>query len=83
VEVAAGGVDEQCAPYCGIALPLRQRDLLSCDVRSDDQVDVSRQTAYSSATASASSRIEIPSSTSSRVMVSGGQTITTFQCVIR
>ena len=39
--------------------------------------------AYSSAIASASSRIETPSSSSSGVIVSGGHTITTFQCTIR
>src|SRR5919106_289276 len=38
---------------------------------------------YSSATASASSRIATPSSTSSRVIVSGGTTMITFQCVMR
>ncbi|MDX6513757.1 MAG: hypothetical protein QOE36_3261 [Gaiellaceae bacterium] len=38
---------------------------------------------YSSATVSTSSRIASPSSSSSRVMLSGGQTMTTFQCVIR
>ncbi len=37
----------------------------------------------SSAMASTSSRIAIPSSTSSRVIVSGGTTMITFQCVIR
>lgn len=40
-------------------------------------------TTYSSAIASTSSRIAIPSSTSSRVIVSGGTTMITFQCVIR
>ena len=38
---------------------------------------------YSSAIASASSRIAMPSSASSRVIVSGGTTMITFQCVIR
>ena len=41
------------------------------------------QTQCSSAMASASSRIATPSSTSSRVIVSGGTTMTTFQWVIR
>jgi hypothetical protein len=39
--------------------------------------------ACSSTIASTSSRIAIPSSTSSRVIVSGGTTMITFQCVIR
>ena len=42
-----------------------------------------RYATYSSAIASASSRIAIPSSTSSRVIVSGGTTMITFQWVIR
>jgi hypothetical protein len=42
VEIAAGGEDEQSAPDGGVALVLRQRNLLACDVRRDDQVDVSR-----------------------------------------
>ena len=41
------------------------------------------QLTYSSAIASVSSRIATPASTSSRVIVSGGTTMTTFQCVIR
>ena len=41
------------------------------------------QLVCSSAIARASSRIAMPSSTSSRVIVSGGQTMITFQCVIR
>ena len=41
------------------------------------------QLTYSSAIARASSRIAIPESTSSRVIVSGGTAMTTFQCVIR
>jgi hypothetical protein len=41
------------------------------------------QATYSSAIASASSRIATPSSSSSRVIVSGGTTMITFQCVIR
>ena len=39
--------------------------------------------AYSSAIDSTSSRIATPSSSSSGVIVSGGQTMTTFQCTIR
>ena len=38
---------------------------------------------YSSAIASVSSRMASPSSTSSRVTVNGGTTMTTFQCVMR
>jgi hypothetical protein len=41
------------------------------------------QITYSSAVASASSRIAIPSSTSSHVIVSGGTTMITFQWVMR
>ena len=41
------------------------------------------QTTYSSAIARTSSRTAIPSSTSSRVTVKGGTTMTTFQCVMR
>jgi hypothetical protein len=83
MQVPAGGEDEQCASNGGIALLLGERDLAARDVRSDDEVDVCRQTVCSSATASASSRTAMPSSSSSRVIVSGGQTMTTFQCVIR
>ena len=39
--------------------------------------------ACSSAMESASSRVAMPSSISSRVIVSGGHTMITFQCVIR
>ena len=42
-----------------------------------------RQAVSSSATESASSRIAIPSSSSSTVMFSGGHTMTTFQWVMR
>jgi hypothetical protein len=45
--------------------------------------DALRQTTYSSAIASVSSRMAMPSSTSSRVIVNGGTTMITFQCVIR
>ena len=83
MEVAAGREDEQRAAHGGVAFVLGERNSLSCEVGGDDEVDVRVYAAYSSATASASSRMEIPSSSSSRVMVSGGQTITTFQCVIR
>jgi hypothetical protein len=41
------------------------------------------QATYSSAIARASSRMARPSSTSSRVIVSGGTTMITFQCVMR
>ena len=83
LEVAAGGEDEQGASNGGIALLLGERHFAARDVGSDDEVDVCRQTVCSSATASASSRTAMPSSSSSRVIVSGGQTMTTFQCVIR
>jgi hypothetical protein len=83
MKVAARREDEQGAANCGIPLLLCERDLAAGDVRRDDEVDVCRQTVCSSATASASSRMAIPSSSSSRVIVSGGQTMTTFQCVIR
>ena len=67
-----------------VTLDVPERDVLSGDVREDDEVDVaSRQAAYSSAIESASSRMPMPSSISSRVIVSGGQTMITFQCVIR
>jgi hypothetical protein len=42
VEITAGGEDEESAPDGGIALVLRQRDLLPRDVCLDDQVDVLR-----------------------------------------
>ncbi len=45
--------------------------------------DAPAQTTYSSAIARASSRTARPSSTSARVIVSGGTTMITFQCVIR
>jgi hypothetical protein len=83
VQVTAGGEDEQGASKGGVSLLLGEWDLAARDVRSDDEVDVCRQTVCSSATASASSRTAMPSSSSSRVIVSGGQTMTTFQCVIR
>ncbi len=49
----------------------------------EEQDPASRYSAYSSAMARTSSRIAAPSSTSSRVIVSGGTTMITFQCVIR
>jgi hypothetical protein len=42
VEVAARGEDEEGAPERGVALLLGQRNLLPCDVRGDDEVDLSR-----------------------------------------
>ena len=84
VERAAGGEDEQRASQRGVPFVVLERDFLSRDVGEDDEVDVaSRQAAYSSAIESASSRIPTPSSISSRVIVSGGATMITFQCVIR
>ena len=84
VERAAGGEDEQRASQRGVPFVVLERDFLSRDVGEDDEVDVaSRQAAYSSAIESASSRIQTPSSISSRVIVSGGATMITFQCVIR
>ena len=84
VERAAGGEDEQRASQRGVPFVVLERDFLSRDVGEDDEVDVaSRQAAYSSAIESASSRIPMPSSISSRVIVSGGATMITFQCVIR
>ena len=43
LEATAGGEDEKCTPDGGVALSLRQRDLLPRDVRGDDQVDVRRR----------------------------------------
>ena len=84
VERAAGGEDEQRASQRGVPFVVLERDFLSRDVGEDDEVDVaSRQAAYSSAIESASSRMPMPSSISSRMIVSGGQTMITFQCVIR
>jgi hypothetical protein len=83
MQVSPGGEDEQGASNGGIALLFRERYFTARDVRRDDEVDVCRQTVCSSATASASSRTATPSSSSSRVIVSGGQTMTTFQCVMR
>ena len=84
VECSAGGEDEQRASQRGVPFVVLERDVLSGDVGEDDEVDVaSRQAAYSSAIESASSRIPMPSSISSRVIVSGGATMITFQCVIR
>jgi hypothetical protein len=83
MQVSAGGEDEQGASNGGIALLVGERHFAARDVCGDDEVDVCRQTVCSSATASASSRKAMPSSSSSRVIVSGGQTMTTFQWVIR
>ena len=86
VQIPAGGEHEQRAPKRRVALALVERNLPTRDVCEDDELGVvSRrgQAAYSSAIASASSRIPIPSSISSRVIVSGGQTMITFQCVMR
>jgi hypothetical protein len=86
MKTPAGGEHEQGSPKRRVALGLVERNVLTCDVREDYEVGVvslRRQAAYSSAIASASSRIPIPSSISSRVIVSGGQTMITFQCVMR
>jgi hypothetical protein len=84
VERSAGGEDEQRASQRGVPFVVLERNVLSGDVGEDDEVDVaSRQAAYSSAIESASSSIPMPSSISSRVIVSGGATMITFQCVIR
>ena len=83
VEGSAGGEDEQRSSQGGAPFVVFERDLLSRDVGEDDEVDVaSRQAAYSSAIESASSRMPMPSSISSSVIVSGGATMITFQCVI-
>jgi hypothetical protein len=42
VEVPTGGEDEQRAADRRLALVVCQRDLLPCDVRGDDEVDLSR-----------------------------------------
>jgi hypothetical protein len=86
LEVPAGREDEQGPPERRTAFDLVQCDLLARDIRENDEVGVvSRrgQVVYSSAIASASSSTPMPSSISSRVIVSGGQTMMTFQCVIR
>jgi len=84
VERSAGGEDEQRASQRGVPFVILERDALSGDVGEDDEIDVaSRQAAYSSAIESASSRMPMPSSISSPVIVSGGATMITFQCVIR
>jgi hypothetical protein len=83
VEGSAGGEDEQRASQGGAPFVVLESDFLSRDVGEDDEVDVaSRQAAYSSAIDRASSRMPMPSSISSRVIVSGGHTMITFQCVI-
>jgi hypothetical protein len=84
VERSTGGEDEQRASQRGVTFVVLERDVLSRDVGEDDEVDVaSRQAAYSSAIESASSRMTMPSSISSRVIFNGGATMITFQCVIR
>jgi hypothetical protein len=86
VQISAGSEHEQRAPKRRVALALVEWNLPARDVCEDDKLGVVRrrgQAAYSSAIASASSRIPIPSSISSRVIVRGGQTMITFQCVIR
>jgi hypothetical protein len=86
VQISAGGEHEQRPSKRGVALGVVERNLLAREVRENDEVGVvsrRRQAAYSSAIASTSSRIPIPSSISSRVMVSGGQTMITFQWVMR
>jgi len=42
VEIAARGENEERAPQGRVSLLLCQWDLLPCDVRGDDEVDVSR-----------------------------------------
>ena len=89
VEIPACGEDEESPAERRVPLCVVERHLLARDVREDDQVDVASrpdtrlQAACSSAIESTSSRIAMPSSISSRVIVSGGQTMITFQCVIR
>jgi hypothetical protein len=86
VQISARREHEEGAANGGVAVAGVEWNLPSRDVGLDDQLGVvsrRRQAAYSSAIASASSRIPIPSSISSRVMVSGGHTMITFQCVIR
>jgi hypothetical protein len=82
MEITAGGEDEESPAERCVSLSVVERHFLACDVGEDDQIDVG-QAVCSSAMESASSRIAIPSSISSRVIVSGGQTMITFQCVIR
>jgi hypothetical protein len=86
VQIAARREYEQRTPKGCVPLGVLQRDLLTRDVGKDDEVGFvsrGRQAAYSSAIASASSRMAMPSSISSGVIVSGGQTMITFQWVIR
>jgi hypothetical protein len=81
-DVTAGGEDEEGPAECRVPLLVVERHFLPCDEGEDDQIDVD-QAVCSSAMERASSRIAIPSSISSRVIVSGGHTMITFQCVIR
>ena len=84
VERSAGRKNEQRASKRGVPFLVPERDVLSGDVGENDEVEVaSRQAAYSSAIDSTSSRMPMPSSISSRVIVKGGATMITFQCVIR
>jgi hypothetical protein len=89
MEIPARGKDEEGPAERRIPFRVVERHLLAREVREDDQVDVASrpdtrlQAACSSAIESTSSRIAMPSSISSRVIVSGGQTMITFQCVIR
>ena len=86
MRVAACREDEQRATDRGVQLVRGDRDVTACDPRADDELDVGRvgaQTVCSSAIASASSRMAMPSSSSSRVIVSGGQIMIMFQWVMR
>jgi hypothetical protein len=83
MKVSPGGEDEERAPDCSVELVLGDRDVLAGEVGEDDEVDLVGQTVCSSAIASASSRMPMPSSSSSCVIVSGGQIMITFQCVMR
>jgi hypothetical protein len=83
MKISARGKDEQRTPNRRIELVLGDRNVPARDVGEEDEVDLDGQTVCSSAIASASSRMPIPSSSSSRVIVSGGQIMITFQCVMR
>ena len=83
LEIPACGEDEEGPPERSVPFRVVERHVLTRDVHEDDQVDVASQAACSSAIESTSSRIAMPSSISSRVIVSGGQTMITFQWVIR
>ena len=86
MRVAARCEDQERAPDRGVQLVRGDRDVTACDPGADDELDVGpvcAQTVCSSAIASASSRMAMPSSSSSRVIVSGGQIMITFQWVMR